>query len=277
MLKIHHLNCATFCPAGGKLINGKGNIFSQAKMVCHCLLIETNEGLVLIETGLGIDDIEDRNRLSSGFRIFARPILDKNETAISQVKQLGFSPEDVKHIILTHLDPDHAGGIADFPKAKIHLFNDEYEAAMRRETFGEKERYNTMLWKHHPEWELYTLQGESWFGFDCVNQLRGLPDDILLVPITGHTRGHCAIAVNTGNNWLVHAGDAYFYHGEMDKDKRRCTPIMAAFQNLMNVNGELRKKNQERLRQLVNENPDKIQIFCAHDAFEMEKFSVNLR
>jgi glyoxylase-like metal-dependent hydrolase (beta-lactamase superfamily II) len=273
MLKIHHINCATFCPSGGKLIDGKGTLFSKAKMVCHCLLIESEQGLILVETGLGMEDIENNKRLSAGFKIFARPILEKAETAISQIRKLGFSPDDVRHIILTHLDPDHAGGISDFPKAKIHLYNDEYEAAMRRLTFSEKGRYNPMLWNHHPQWELYNSLGEPWFGFDCVRGLRGLPEELLLVPITGHTRGHCAVAVNTGEHWLLHAGDAYFYHGEMDSDMRRCTPFMEVFQTLMQVNGQQRKRNQNRLRQLLIDYPDKIKIFCSHDAFEMEKYS----
>ena len=44
---------------------------------------------------------------------------------------LGFSPDDVRHIVLTHLDFDHAGGIEDFPNARVHVLAREREAAER--------------------------------------------------------------------------------------------------------------------------------------------------
>ncbi|WP_223281445.1 MBL fold metallo-hydrolase [Streptomyces antnestii] len=47
----------------------------------------------------------------------ARPVLDTGETAVRQVAALGYDIEDVRHIVLTHLDLDHAGGLRDFPPA----------------------------------------------------------------------------------------------------------------------------------------------------------------
>ncbi len=37
------------------------------------------------------------------------------------MKRLGYSINDVRHIILTHLDLDHAGGLHDFPNAAVHV------------------------------------------------------------------------------------------------------------------------------------------------------------
>jgi len=45
---IHHLNCGTLCPHGARLITGEGSLLGVARMVCHCILIEGAEGLVLI-------------------------------------------------------------------------------------------------------------------------------------------------------------------------------------------------------------------------------------
>jgi glyoxylase-like metal-dependent hydrolase (beta-lactamase superfamily II) len=273
LLKIHHINCATLCPSGGSLISGKGNIFSKAHMVCHCLLIETNDGLALVDTGLGMLDITMKNRLDKGFKMFAKPALKETETAIAQVKALGFSADDVRHIIPTHLDVDHTGGLADFPKAKVHIFKDEYEAAMKPKTYNEKHRYNQLHWQHKPDWEVYNVDGSKWFDFDCVRDLKGLPEDILLVPVTGHTRGHCAVAVNTTEGWQLHAGDAYFYHGEIDGDKRSCPLGIDIFQRLMQVVPEQRVHNQDRLRKLMQEHGKEITIFSAHDPVELEKMS----
>ena len=62
-MRIHHLNTGTMCPIGRRLVNGTGSIFQRARMVCHCLLIETNDGLALVDTGIGLDDIANPPRL----------------------------------------------------------------------------------------------------------------------------------------------------------------------------------------------------------------------
>ena len=84
--------------------------------MCHCLLVETDEGLVLIDSGLGTDDLGENSRLPAAFRFLSSPPSD-GPTALHHVLRLGFSPSDVRHIVLTHLDMDHAGGISDFPAA----------------------------------------------------------------------------------------------------------------------------------------------------------------
>jgi glyoxylase-like metal-dependent hydrolase (beta-lactamase superfamily II) len=53
------------------------------------------------------------------------------ETAIAQIEALGFSWEDVKHIALTHFHYDHAGGLPDFPGAKVHIFQGELDAIQK--------------------------------------------------------------------------------------------------------------------------------------------------
>ena len=45
-MRIHHINCGTSRPRGARLLNGEGGFFEPARMVCHCLLIEGNDGLV---------------------------------------------------------------------------------------------------------------------------------------------------------------------------------------------------------------------------------------
>lgn len=268
-MNIHHLNCATFCPPlFASRINDAG------KLVCHCLLIESQVGLILVDTGLGMRLLAEPGRRSApGSLKMLGARLDPEETAERQIARLGFNKSDVRHILVTHLDFDHAGGIADFPDAKIHIFEDEYQAAMQRSTFFEKQRYCPAQWEHNPLWERYKLAGESWFGFQSVRALPGISDEILIVPVTGHSRGHSAIAVKTGSGWLLHCGDAYFYHGEMEKGGRRCTGILDSFQKFAQFDGPSRIRNQERLRQLAIAHSSEVRLFCAHDPTEFTDFS----
>lgn len=40
---------------------------------------------------------------------------------VKQIDGRSYRIEDVRHIVLTHLDLDHAGGLPDFPHAKVHV------------------------------------------------------------------------------------------------------------------------------------------------------------
>jgi glyoxylase-like metal-dependent hydrolase (beta-lactamase superfamily II) len=270
-MKVHHLNCATMRPPGGRWVDGSGPALSFAKLVCHCLLVETDAGLVLVDSGIGLADLENpRERLGRSFLWLARPELDATECAALQVERLGFARRDIRHVVLTHLDLDHAGGLADFPEALVHVHARELDAALNPRSSLERERYRSVQFQHRPRWSPHDAEGERWFGFECVRELDGLPPEILLVPLAGHTRGHSAVAVQTDRGWLLHAGDAYFHHAEMDPDARRCPPLLNVFQRVMQVEGAQRTQNQERLRQLHRESAGEVRVFSAHDATELD-------
>jgi glyoxylase-like metal-dependent hydrolase (beta-lactamase superfamily II) len=239
-------------------------------MVCHCLVIEGKDGLVLVDTGLGTGDIEDpKGRLGRMFLAVTRPRLARAQTALAQIERLGFRREDVRHIVPTHLDLDHVGGLSDFPEAQVHVFEPELQAAMQRRTVGERGRYRVPHFAHGPRWTTHALAGDRWLGFD---RIRVIGEDVALVPVVGHTRGHCAVAVRDERGWLVHAGDAYFFHGEVDPVAQRSTPGLAFFQRLAAVDDEARRANQARLRELVRDHGREVRLFCAHDPVEYEAF-----
>jgi len=274
-MKIHHLQTASFCPHGGALLHDRGLFGGDAHMLCHSLLVETNDGLVLVDTGFGTEDlIAPNERLGTAFLALINPNFDPTLTAVRQIEALGFKANDVRHIIPTHLDLDHAGGLPDFPKAKVHIYEDEYLAAMHPATLGEKQRYRQVHWNHGADWQRYTLEGESWFGFPSVRALAGAGDDeILLIPVTGHTRGHTAIAVKSGDNWFLHCGDAYFHKGQLDLEHEHCPVGLEFFQRLMAVDNEARVENVQRLRNLKLHRGHEVELFSAHDRDEFERLA----
>ena len=74
-MRIHHLNCISTCPAGGHLMDGRTpGVLTRGHLCCHCLLVETNDGLVLVDTGLGLQDCaHPRTRLSAFFLALLAP------------------------------------------------------------------------------------------------------------------------------------------------------------------------------------------------------------
>lgn len=271
-LKVHHLNCGTMCPACARLINGQGGWLQAARMVCHTLLIETpKDGLVLVDTGIGALDVQTPLRMGRAFVQLARPQFRMEETAVAQVRQLGFDVSDVRHIIVTHLDLDHAGGLPDFPQAQVHVFRPEFDAAMHP-GLRARMRYLPQQWAHNPRWVKHEGGGEEWFGFGGLKPLPGLGEDILMVPLTGHTLGHCGVAVRGASGWLLHCGDAYFFHGELE-ERPHMPGGAAVFERLVQTDRKERIRNLERLRQLNLQRDGEVRLFCAHDPFEFDRLS----
>ena len=261
-LRVHHLNCACIqrLDIGGKQLG------------CHVLLVETPaSGLVLVDTGLGTLDYADMtSRLTQSFVYgYARPKCDPALAALNQIRALGFDAADVRHIVMTHMDLDHVGGLADFPKARVHLHAAELKQCTERRTLKDRHRYLPAMWAHGLDTETYEAQGEPWFGFEAVRQLRGLPPEMLMVLLFGHTRGHCGVAVQAPGGWLLHAGDAYFDPREVKGERRQCAWKVGLFQALVQTDRALRLHNQARLRAFTAEHPE-VEVFCAHNPWELE-------
>ncbi|NGM88458.1 MBL fold metallo-hydrolase [Parapusillimonas sp. SGNA-6] len=275
-MRIHHLNCISTCPLGGKLMDGTTRgIVKRGHLACHCLLVETSAGLVLVDTGLGRRDVaEPRKRLSGFFLALLRPEFRDEMTAYRQIERLGLDPRDVRHIILTHLDFDHAGGLDDFPDATVHMMAAERDYALLQRTWLDRQRFRPQQWSTRDKWRVYSSdKGDDWFGLKRVRALDGLPDGIAMVPLAGHTFGHAGIALDRGDRWLMQAGDAYFYHGEMDRDHPRCTPGLNLYQWMMDKDRSARKRNQQRLRELKHAHASDLDVFCGHDVAEFERLS----
>lgn len=270
-LRIHHLNCGTLCPVSRALFNGRGSLFEPGHLVCHCLLVETDQGLVLIDTGLGLQALQSR-QIAPVIDWFSPPTYAPEETALAQIRQLGFEPEDVKHLILTHLDLDHASGIPDFPEARIHLHRFEYQSRRSPRSWLERLRYPNQSLPER-QWQTYQPLGERWFGFEAVRPLVGLTDEILLIPLIGHTRGHSGVAIKTESGWVLHCGDAYFDHRQLHFPFA-CPPGLVLLQGLESELPLQLLHNLWRLTQLRQQHPE-VQLLCSHDPIEFERWAIS--
>lgn len=277
-MRIHHLDCGPARPPGGALMDGVSHGALLGRVTCHCLAIETRgEGVVLVDTGLGLRDMARPwarlpwvNTALLNFRF------DPDRTMLRQLKARGIAPGDVRHIVMTHLDFDHAGGLVDFPEARVHLMAAEARAARRRATWLDRVRYRPVQWGDTTHWHVYPDRaGGRWFGFDAVVQLDNLGPEFLLVPLPGHSAGHAGVAVERGDGtWLLHAGDAYFNRAEVHGD-RHCPPGAAAYEQVMAWRPRLVHANQARLRELLRA-PDTggVTMVCTHDPVEFVAISL---
>jgi glyoxylase-like metal-dependent hydrolase (beta-lactamase superfamily II) len=275
-VRIHHLNCGSLCPVGGRLVDGR-SAGLRARLVCHVLLIEAPTGLVLVDSGLGTRAVADAaGWLGRGPVAMLAPRLDASETAAAHVRRLGFSVDDVRDIVITHLDLDHAGGIADFPQARIHVHRRELEVALGARGLATAGRYRAVQWRHAPRWvahEVTTGPESRWNGLEAIRAIDEKSADILLVPLFGHSRGHAGIAVRRDDgSWLLHAGDAYFHEDEM-RPRPSCPPLLSALERLDDDDHAARVANQARLRALATSQV--ATVFCSHDAAELARLQAD--
>jgi len=260
-MQVHHLNCGAMQPLGGALFDGVTPGFGPATLACHCLLLEGPDGLVLVDTGVaGQDERQSRAAHSPAFLAVDNLRLDPRESAAERIRALGYRAEDVRHIVMTHLDFDHAAGLVDFPGAAVHLSEAEAFAATEPEGAKAAARYRQEQWGSVGRWQTH-VPGRTWFGLPAAEVLGA---DVLLVELPGHTRGHCGVAVRQGAGWLLHAGDAVFFRSELREGGGMPTAARG-YQWFMETSQRQRRRSLKALRALVRDAGGDVQVVCTHD------------
>ncbi|MGN6493182.1 MAG: MBL fold metallo-hydrolase [Agriterribacter sp.] len=247
MAEIHHLNCV-------KIISPVND------NVCgHCLLIREQESMALIDTGIGLLDTQNPTE-----RI-GQPLIDivgyrfnEDQTAIKQIQKLGFDPGKVTDCIISHMDNDHIGGLADFPAATVHVAAEEYENYLSGNS-----RYLKTPLAHKPTIRTYKQANYHWLGFEMRKVNLSMQTEVFLVPLFGHTLGHCGVAVKAKDEWILYVGDAYYMRAELTDNSHPVNELakMRADSN------ELRLASLEKIRALVNQHPE-VEVFGYHDIGE---------
>ena len=97
-------------------------------------------------------------------------------------------------------------------------------------------------------------------GFDLFH------NEILLIPLFGHTEGHCGIAIKTQQGWTLFCGDAYYSHLELNPQNRLRS--LNALEVFFAEDNAQRLSNLHKIQQLAQSEP-RIEIFCAHDPVEL--------
>ncbi len=257
MPTIHHLDGATLRPAGGAELVGAD------ELVSHVLVIELGARLVLVDAGIGLADVASPvARLGLEFCELSGPVLDDRRTVARQLAGLGWGPEQVTDVLVTHPDLDHVGGLADVAQARVHAHPDALAAVRRPTERRDQERVHAAQWAHDVRWAPAPVPRSSWHGFAAWT-LDDLGPDVVMVDLPGHATGHVGYAVRTGDGWLLHAGDAYFHRAAVVGGA--VPPGLELFEAMVEQDRAARLATVARLRAL----PPEVTVVCSHDPVEL--------
>ena len=220
--------------------------------------------LLLLDCGLSTAELSDPRTLG----MFARTLgllPGPERSAHSQLTAHDLDPARVTDIALTHLDLDHAGGLPDFPAARVHVKSTEREAASSRKTSGERMRYRPAQWRDA------NFVEESKESIEIAAGIVGQPlpgwesSGVLRVSLPGHTRGHAGYWIPREDAPpIFFVGDAYYDH------KERTVPPSLPFRLFLGsvqVDRAAAKKSLRTIDALAEAHP-RLEIVSSHDPTE---------
>jgi N-acyl homoserine lactone hydrolase len=178
-------------------------------MPIYAWLIEHPEGLIVVDTGESarVNEPGYLPRWHPYFRRGVRESVQPGDEIGPQLTALGFSPEDVRWVVLTHLHNDHADGLAHFPHSEILVCRPEFENA--KGFAGQVRGFLPQQW---PEWfspHLYDLDERPFGPFERSRPLSEA-GDVTIVATHGHTKGHVSVVVEEDGHSVFLAGDTSY-------------------------------------------------------------------
>ncbi len=176
------------------------------------LLIQSSAGLILVDAGQG-DKLTAKER-----RIWGMD--DRNQRLAADLRRVGFGPEDVDIVLMTHLHADHAGGctrwvdptdadsaaVPSFPNARYLIQRIEMADA----SFPNERTRGTYFSQN---WEPLRRSGR----LDLVDGDQRLAVGVRTVTAPGHTESIQAVWVEDGGASLLFLGDTCSWAAHLNR------------------------------------------------------------
>ncbi len=188
-IKVYALDDGIFTTDAGNLF-GPNAKRAKIRGAMHPVLVSSGDDLVLIDAGFGPelpDYLEGRYELKRG------------ESLMDGLSERGYSPEDVTHVVLSHLDADHVGwAIAprSFPDATVYVQEAALEEARRMsEGDGRREAVPVIEKGVDEGWcELQQGNGE-------------VVEGVRVEVRSGHSEGHQIFWIESGDDAALFTAD----------------------------------------------------------------------
>ena len=189
-------------------------------------LIDTGSEVILVDTGLPAgtpEEVPDEN--SFGFT--GKDIC----TYMEAFAALGYKPEQVTKILLTHRHADHSGELKSFPNAKVYVNQDEMDAA-------ELQGLTNLVPVSYTDGAYYNFPDSQ-----------KIQDGIYLIKAKGHTKGNSIVIVEMDGLFYMIHGDITYVDEALYEDK-----LSVVFDDLSAA-----RETQNRIREFIRKHPT---VYC---------------
>lgn len=185
-------------------------------------LIDTGKDVILVDTGIPASTPEEvPNEKSLAYT--GKDICSYMEA----FEALGYKPEQVTKILLTHRHADHSGELKSFPNAQIFVNAHELGAA-------ELEGIDNLVPVHFTDGAYYNFP-----------EAQKIQDGIWFVKAEGHTRGNSIIVVEDGDLFYMIHGDITYCDEALYADK-----LSVVYDDLAAA-----RVTQNRIREFIRKHP----------------------
>ena len=189
-------------------------------------LIDTGDEVILVDTGLPAGTPEEKpDETSFGFT--GRDICSYMEA----FSALGYKPEQVTKILLTHRHSDHSGELRSFPHAKIYVNADELSAA-------ELQGVENIV--------PVTFTDGAYYNFP---ESQKILEGIYLIKAKGHTNGNSIVIVENDGLFYMFHGDITYVDEALYADK-----LSVVYDDLPAA-----RETQNRVREFIRNHPT---VYC---------------
>ena len=185
-------------------------------------LIDTGNEVILVDTGLPAGTPEEKpDETSPAYT--GKDICGYMEAFAA----LGYKPEQVTKILLTHKHADHSGELKSFPNAKIYVNADELSAA-------ELQGIENIV--------PVTFTDGAYYNFPACQKIA---DGIYFIKAKGHTNGNSIVIAENGGLFYMMHGDITYVDEALYENK-----LSVVFDDLPAA-----RESLDRVRQFVRSHP----------------------
>ena len=183
-------------------------------------LIETDEGIILIDTGF-------KTGMSAPAKKLGGPLYmgDKVNDYMVSLAELGYKPEQVTKILITHKHGDHTDCIAEFPNAKIYISPEDADAM-------KLEGGNIVRVEYK----------ESYKNFPRAEKIA---DGIWFIEAKGHTKGNSIVIAELDGLYYMMHGDVTYCDAALKANK-----LSIIFEDK-----DAARETLDRVREFIQQNP----------------------